>query len=146
MAQATAAEQQAFYDDRLGELAWMYETDELGKSGYIAALRRLQSGVDRSTKQGEEIWRTIERIIMGLVDEVEQGFNIPADIRMPTLFEVRRAVQADAMGVNYQDNIQQDITIVVTDALDLDDVTQALGITEEARNAPGNSTIFLGGV
>ena len=145
LAQATAAEQQAFYDDRLGDLAWMYESDQLGKSGYIAALRKLQSGVDRSTHQGEEIWRTIERTIMGLVDEVEQGFNIPAEIRMPTLFEVRRAVQADSMGVNYQDNRQQDITIVVTDTVDLADVVDVLGL-DDGRSAPGGSTIFYGGV
>lgn len=150
LAQANAADQRAFYDDRQSELQWLYDSDQIGKSAYIAALRRLQSGVDRSTYQGEQIWRDIERTIMGLADEMEQGFNIPAEIRMPTLFEVRRAVQADAMGVNYQDNRQQDINVYVSDEVDLDAVVEALGIRdgrEAARNPAGEAgvtSVFYG--
>ena len=144
---ANAADQRAFYDDKLNELRFLYDTDRIGRGAYVDGLRRLQAGVDRSTYQGEQIWRDIERTILGLVDQVEQGFNIPSEIRMPTLFEVRRAVQAEEMGVNYLDNREQEINIFVSSALDLSEAMKIIGQTvdvDSARIAPGGAGITLG--
>jgi len=148
---ADLAADQAFYDSRLEDLQFLHDTDKLGKAGYIDALRALQAGVDRSTYQGEQIWRDIERTIMGLVDQVEAGFNIPTEIRMPTLFEVRRAVQADEMGLNYQDNRQQDINLYITEEVDLLAALEAIDLafggainTESIRVSAGDSRITVG--
>lgn len=126
LAEAEAEAQKGFYDRQLSDLDFLFRTDKLGQASYIAALRSLQSGVDRTTKQGEDLWRGIELQILGLQDAAEQVFNIPTEIRLPTLFEVRRALAADALSVDYQDNRQQEINIFVSDNVEIDRVIAAI--------------------
>ena len=54
---------------------------------------------------------------------------MPTSIRLPTLFEVRRAVAADQLGVNYLDNRTQEIIVNVSNEVDLQD---ALSIIDSA--------------
>ncbi len=152
LAETEARAQREFYDRRVSDLDFLFQTDEIGRSTYIAALRELQAGIDRTTDQGEQLWRDIELQIRGLMESADQAFNIPTDIRLPTLFEVRRALEADALGVNYQDNREQQINIFVSDDVDLesviDQIESAFGGSidvEAARNASGGAAITLGG-
>lgn len=153
LSEAQNAAQKAFYDRRLADLDFLYRTDEIGKAQYIAALRTLQASIDRTTRQGEELWRSIELQIRSLSDQAaNMAFNIPTDIQLPTLFEVRRALAADSLGVNYQDNRQQDINLFVSSDVDLDLVLQAINDrfgssidVDSTRLAAGNAGITIGG-
>ena len=151
LAEAESRAQREFYDRRLSDLDFLFQTDQIGRSQYIAGLRALQGGIDRTTRQGEELWREIELTIRGLMDSADQAFNIPTEIRLPTLFEVRRAVEADALGVNYQDNREQEINIFVSDDVELSRVIEGIESAfggnidvEAARSSSGGAAITIG--
>lgn len=143
--------EKAFFDDRLFNLEFLKETGSLGTSAYLGALRALQSQVDTTTKQGKEIFLQIQGIIDGLTNDVSDlAFNIPTNIKLPTLFEVRRAVAADQLGVNYQDNRRQDITIEVRETVDLGEVVSVVvsavgGDVTSNRSGAGGSSIVTAG-
>lgn len=152
LAEAESRAQREFYDRRLSDLDFLFQTDQLGRTQYIAALRSLQAGIDRTTRQGEELWREIEIQIRGLMEDANQAFNIPTEIQLPTLFEVRRALAADALGVNYQDMRQQEINIFVSDEVDINAVIAAIESSfggtidlEAQRLASGGAGITIGG-
>ena len=82
----------------------------------------------------------------------EMQFNIPSEIRLPTLFEVRRAMAADQLGVNYMDNRTQNVTVEVSNAVELEAVLRVMdnhyGSTSEIqfrRSAVGAAGITPGG-
>lgn len=147
--QAEAAAEAAFFDDRLFQLRFDFETGDIGLSQYIASLKRLLESVDTSTQQGKEIFLEITGLIDSLTGDVaDMQFNIPTSIRLPTLFEVRRALAADQLGVNYMDNRTQSLEVNVSSAVDLEDLIRVLdtefGVsanTEFRRSAPGGSSI-----
>ena len=145
---AEAAAQQAFFDDRLFQLRFSFETGEIGTAAYIGALEQLLSTVDTSTQQGKEIFLQIQGIIDGLTDDVSSlAFNIPTNIRLPTIFEIRRSLAADQLGVNYVDNRQQEINLTITDQLTLEQVLAALDsrISSGAARVPaGAAGITIG--
>lgn len=151
--QAELSAQREFYDRRLSDLDFLFRTDQIGQSQYISALRTTQSQIDRTTRQGEELWRQIELEIRGLADSAANlAFNIPTEIQLPTLFEVRRALAADALGVNYMDNRQQDINVFVSDNISLSEVVAAIEDRfggsidiEASRLATGGAGITIGG-
>jgi hypothetical protein len=150
---AEAQLQQAFFDDRLFQLRFQFETGELGTSAYVAALRRLQEEVDLSTQQGMEIFLQIEGIINGLTDGLNNmAFNIPTSIRLPTLLEVRRSLAADQLGVNYQDNRTIYVTLDISSTVDLEEalavIENAFGSADAAQglaSAPGQFAFTIGG-
>lgn len=152
-AQAEAAAEKAFFDDRLFQLRFAFETGALSLDGYKAALTRLLESVDTSTQQGKETFLQIQSLIEGLTNDIsDMAFNIPAEIRLPTLFEVRRALAADQMGVNYMDNRQVEVNVAVTSVADLEAVLRAVddafgesAIYQYSRSAPGGSGIYAGG-
>jgi hypothetical protein len=142
--QAELAHERAFFDDRLFELQFAFETGAIGTSAYIAALQRLLSEVDTSTRQGKEIFLEIQGLIDSLSDDItDMQFNVPSSIRLPTIFEIRRSLAADQLGVNYVDNRQQSITIEASDALSLEEILQAVvdsidsGATRTTAGAAG---------
>ena len=152
LAEAESRAQREFYDRRLSDLDFLFQTDQIGRSQYIAGLRALQQGIDRTTRQGEELWRQIELQIRGLQEDASQAFNIPTEIQLPTLFEVRRSLAADAMGVNYNDSRQQEINIFVSDEVDVQAVVDAIDETfgssidlEAQRLSSGGAGITIGG-
>lgn len=110
----------------LDDLSFAFEIGNIGLATYIARLRDLARSIDRSTDQGQELWEQIQLQIKGLIDGAEDAFNIPTEIRLPTLFEIRRAVQAEALGLNVNDNRNQYINVTVGNRLELDDFFDAL--------------------
>lgn len=145
---AEAALVQAQYNDKLFDLRFLHESGKLGTNAYIGALKGMLAEVDTSTHQGKQLWIQINSLIEGLTSDIAgQAFNIPGQIRIPTLFEVRRAVQAEALGVNYQDNRQQDINVYVSDEVGLEALMETIsGVfeVEQSRFAPGGAGITLG--
>ena len=108
--------------------------------------------MDVSTFQGRNIWRQINDLILGMTEDISNmAFNIPGQIRLPTLFEIRRAVEADAMGVNYVDNRQIDVRVNVQTVAEMGDLLQALTSVlgdsipvEGQRLATGNAGLTVG--
>ena len=129
-----------------------YDRGAISKGQYIAGHQKFLSEVDITTHAGKELWQEINGLIEGMTGDLsDMQFNIPGEIRLPTLFEVRRALTADALGVNYQDNRQQDIRIYVDSDVDVAKVANAVNeglgsqaATASARYAPGSSTLTLG--
>jgi hypothetical protein len=145
---AEAQRVQAEYENALFNLKFENEKGLLSDAGYLSALKGMLATVDTSTRAGKELWLQINGLIEGMADDVGTlAFNIPGQIRLPTLFEVRRAVQAEALGVNYLDNRQQDINVYVNDEVQLDAVFEAIAgafDVEDARYAPGGAGITIG--
>ena len=139
--------------DVLFDLKFQFDTGALGLSGYLGALRQMRDAVDITTRQGKELWEQINGLIEGLVGSANQAFNIPTEIRLPTLFEVRRALAADQLGVNYQDNRVQEVNVYVNDNVDaaqfareLDAVLGTSFANDTRRNAPGLAPLTLGSI
>lgn len=145
---AQAARISASFNDGLFNLKFQFERGDIGLNGYIESLRGMLGQVDVSTRAGKELWLQINSLIEGLVSDISgQAFNIPGEIRIPTLFEVRRAVQAEALGVNYLDNRQQNINVYVSDEVQVAAVFEAIAgafEVDDVRNAPGGAGITLG--
>jgi hypothetical protein len=145
---AEAARLAAVYNDALFNLKFSFERGDLTEAGYIAALKGMLASVDIATDAGKKLWIQINGLIESMADDIAMGgFNIPGQIRIPTLFEVRRAVQAESLGVNYQDNRQQDINVFVSDDVELDVVFEKIAgafEVEDARFAPGGAGITIG--
>jgi hypothetical protein len=150
--QLEARVQQEFFTDRMFELGFMFQTGEIGMSAYIGSLRTLLEQVDTTTKQGKEIFLQISNLIDSLVGSISDlAFNIPSQIRLPTLFEIRRAVQGEQLGITYQDNRQQNIVLNVSDAVDLsaalDAIEKVLGVrvSADARRSAVGRRLTVGG-
>jgi hypothetical protein len=145
---AIAAQIAAQFDEGLFNLKFQFERGDLGLNGYIASLKTMLAEVDISTDAGKKLWIQINGLIDGLVDDISgAAFNIPGQIRLPTLFEVRRAVQAESLGVNYLDNRDQTINVFISDDVQADVVFDAIAgafEVEDLRNAPGGAGITLG--
>lgn len=138
---AEAAAERSFFDDRLFQLRFAFETGDIGTGAYVGALQRLLEEVDTSTQQGKEIFLQIQGIIDGLTDDISDlAFNVPTNIRLPTIFEIRRSLAADQLGVNYVDNRQQSINLEITDQLTLEQVLDAL----DSRISSGASRVPAG--
>lgn len=146
---AEAARIAAEFENGLFNLRFQFERGDIGTQEYIAGLRAMLAEVDTSTRQGKELWIQINGLIESMTEDISNAaFNIPGQIRLPTLFEVRRAVQAEALGVNYLDNRQQNITVNVSSEVELAAVLEAISNSfdvEEARLAPGGAGITIGG-
>lgn len=114
--------------DRLGDLDYLYEFDRITASRYIELLRAELRKIPESNKNAR---REIERKIKALREEMSSDlqFNLPGELKLPTLYEVRRADQAGQMGGSYQDN--RIVTVNVNQANDpaavVNAVTDALG-------------------
>jgi hypothetical protein len=79
------------------------EMHEITVGQAIAQLRALLASPD--VQANEDRVREIRRAIKGLQDQVSGAlqFNI-GDIKLPTLYEVRRTRQSAALGIGYNDN------------------------------------------
>ncbi len=150
--QSEAGLERARFNVALFDLKFLTETGQLGTGGYITALQALLEQVDTTTHQGKEIFLEIQALIDGLTDDIgDLAFNIPGGIRLPTLFEIRRAVEADSLGVNYIDNRQIDVRVNVETVADLGELLEALSgalnqsiPTEGQRLATGASGLTVG--
>jgi hypothetical protein len=145
---AEAAQISAQFNDAMLNLQFQFERGDLGTNAYISSLQTMLAEVDTSTEAGKKLWLQINGLIESLTGEINQtAFNIPGQIRLPTLFEVRRAVQAESLGVNYLDNRQQNIQVFVADDVEVGVVFDAINSsfeTEDARYAPGGAGITIG--
>lgn len=138
---AQAAVRDAQFQDQLGDIDFLLEMERISVSQAIQMLQRLAE-IPGAT---EEMIRTIERRIKQLRDEVngDLAFNLP-DIRLPTLYEVRRLMQSGqpAGTGGYQDNRMVTIgSVNLSNDIDaqsfLDDLADIVGGPPTTGNYPG---------
>lgn len=152
-AQGELSAARAFFSTQLFNLRFLSETGQIGTGAYISSLQALLAQVDTTTVQGKEIFLEIQGLIDGMTEDISDlAFNVPQAIRLPTIFEVRRALAADQLGVSYMDNRQIDINVNVRDATDLNSLVQMLAVTlgeqvtpTAGRFATGAAGMTLGG-
>lgn len=145
--------ERGFFSRELFNLRFLSETGAIGTSAYLGALRSLLAQVDTTTEQGKGIFLEIQGLIDGLTEDVsDMAFNVPTEIRLPTIFEIRRALTADQMGVNYMDNRQMEINVNVRDAAEVQNLVDILAnslagniTSTSGRFAPGAASLTMGG-
>lgn len=113
---AQAAARDAQLSSSLDDYQFLYDMEQINKQQFIAYLQSLKQIPDLTTDQ----IRSIDRQIKGLSDELrgDLQFNLPTNLNLPTLYEVRRTNQLGS-GIGYQDNRVNTITIYVTDGVSL---------------------------
>lgn len=143
----------AFFDRRLLDLEFAFAREEIGEAGYLASLRQLLAQVDVTTEDGMRTWLQIQGLIDGMTNDLSDlAFNIPTEIQLPTLYEVRRAIAGDAseFAGNYMDNRTQTVVVNVDQALDSEETLQAFlgsigdSITFESTQFSAGSSTFSG--
>jgi hypothetical protein len=96
----------------------------------IQQLQALLSFPEITARQTEELLLKIK----SLRDQAAGDFALNlGDIKLPTLYEVRRQAQSNAAGIGYQDNRNVAVTLYVTNGMTLDVATAMLS---DALGAP----------
>jgi hypothetical protein len=103
--------------------------------GYLQSLLQIP---DLTEDQVRDINLQIKRLRQELASDLQ--FNLPTDLGLPTLYEVRRLSQSSAAGLNYQagqgvTNNNQVITVNVNGG----DPQQVFDAVSAAVNAPPRS-------
>jgi TP901 family phage tail tape measure protein len=65
---------------------------------HVQHLIKLRDSINTKTRAGKELWQQINLEIQGLIDGLNQTFNIPTNITLPTLYQVRRSIAASNTG------------------------------------------------
>lgn len=127
-AQATARD--AELQGKLDELSVQFEFEKISKSQYIQYLKALKQMPDLTKKQVLEIDRQIKQLTGELQQDLQ--FNLPTNLDLPTLYEVRRSIGSSSSGSlatnggGYNDNRNVNVTINVNNDADRAFVTKVL--------------------
>ena len=102
--------------DKLDDYEFLFEMEKITKSQLIQYLQSLKQIPDLT----EDQLRDIDRRIKQLRDELGQDlqFNLPTELQLPTLYEVRRLGQSvgpNGQQAGYQDNRRVEINLTVAD-------------------------------
>ena len=137
-AQATARD--AELQGKLDELSVQFEFEKISKNQYIQYLKALKQMPDITKKQVLEIDRQIKQLSGELQQDLQ--FNLPTNLDLPTLYEVRRSIGSSSSGSlatnggGYNDNRNVNVVINVNNDADRALVTQVL---EDNLGAPPRS-------
>lgn len=114
--QAQAALRDAEFSDRLGDIDFLLQIGDITTAQAIQMLESLAQIPDLT----EEQLRQIRLKIKSLQDDISSNFqfNLPTNLRLPTLYEARRLDQSSSQGIGYQDNRTVDIRIQVNNGAD----------------------------
>lgn len=114
---------------QLDDYSFLYDMDKISKGQYIAYLERLKNLPDLT----EDQLHSIDRQIKGLKAELAQDlqFNVPNEIKLPTLYEARRLNQSsggygEKGSGSYNDNRVITIEVNITDGQSKKDVLNAI--------------------
>lgn len=127
-AQATARD--AELQGKLDELSVQFEFEKISKNQYIQYLKALKQMPDITKKQVLEIDRQIKQLSGELQQDLQ--FNLPTNLDLPTLYEVRRSIGSSSSGSlatnggGYNDNRNVNVVINVNNDADRAFVTQVL--------------------
>lgn len=112
---ARAAVRDARLADRMGDIDFLLEMEQITTAQAITMLQSLL----RIPKLTEEQIRSIQRKIQSLRDELGRDFqfNLPTELALPTVFEVRRAEQTGSRA--FTDQRQVNIELNIANSADL---------------------------
>lgn len=85
----------------VSDLTYSFNMHETSWTNYINGLKKFRDSVDKSSRSGLELWQQINEQILNAVESVSLNANIPTDIKVPTLYEVRRFIGAGLNGQAY---------------------------------------------
>lgn len=151
LTRAVADAERALFDQRLGDFQTDLDLGRITRVEYIAALEQMLANVEGNTRQAKEMRDQIELALKAARDELDGQFNL-GDIKLPTPFEVRRAIQAQTAGVTEafraRDISRQSPTFQQTVSIQIDGadvamvkkvLTEALGPSAFQTMTPGSS-------
>lgn len=151
LTRAVADAERALFDQRLGDFQTDLDLGRITRVEYIAALEQMLANVEGNTRQAKEMRDQIELALKAARDELDGQFNL-GDIKLPTPFEVRRAIQAQTAGLTEEfrarDISRQAPTFQQTVSIQIDGadtamvkkvLTEALGPSAFQTMTPGSS-------
>lgn len=103
-------------DRKLSDYQFLYDMDRINKQQYIQYLLQLKQIPDLTKKQLQDLDRQIKQLRDELGADFQ--FNLPTNIALPTLYEVRRANQTPGGAGAYQDNRNYNIVLYVNNGMD----------------------------
>lgn len=113
---AQGALRDARLDRKLSDYQFLYDMDRINKQQYIQYLLQLKQIPDLTKKQLQDLDRQIKQLRDELGADFQ--FNLPTNIALPTLYEVRRANQTPGGAGAYQDNRNYNIVLYVNNGMD----------------------------
>jgi hypothetical protein len=123
LVRAEAGLRDATFQDQLGDIDYLLELERISTGQAIEMLRAMMQ-IPTNT---EEMNRDLERRIKSLQGELSQDFqfNLPSELTLPTLYEVRRLAQT-AQGQSYQDNRQITVNFQANNVADAQAIAQGI--------------------
>lgn len=123
LVRAEGALRDTTFQDQLGDIDFLLEMERISTGQAIEMLRAMMS-IPTNT---EEMNRNLERRIKQLQSELSQDFqfNLPSELQLPTLYEVRRLAQT-AQGQSYQDNRQITVNFQANNVADAQAIAQGI--------------------
>lgn len=102
---AQAAAIQAALDEQLENFEFGIEMGQISNAQYAAWLESVIAGAEQFGLNNDQV-RDLQRKLKDLKSDLSGDFqyNLPTDIALPTLYEVRRSGQTPGGSSNYQDN------------------------------------------
>lgn len=124
---AQAQLRDARLQDQLEQYQFLYDMGRITRGQFIAYLEQLKQVPDLTAQQIRDLDRQIKQLKGELQQDLQ--FNLPTNIALPTLYEVRRLNQSTQGGpggpqVGYQDNRIVEINVQVNNGTDLATVQQ----------------------
>lgn len=121
---AEAALRDATLSERRDYYSFLEETGKITQAQLINYLQSLLAIPDLTQDQ----IRDIQREIYGLRQQLGQDFqfNLPSNLSLPTLYEVRRLDQSAGIGAGYNDNRTINLTINASTTASADDIANAV--------------------
>ncbi len=134
--ESEAALRDATLNDATSDINFLLSTHKISNAQAISRLKIL----DQNQKLTKQEHQQLQQQIYDLEHQAQQDlqFNLPSDIKLPTLYEARRFNESGggAGGSNYQDNRKIDIRISTNAKLDGKDVEVLVSGITDAISAP----------
>jgi hypothetical protein len=125
-----AAARNAALQDQEDNIQFLLDTNKISTGQAIARLQNLLSTANLTKQQKQQIEREIYNLKQEITKDLQ--FNLPSDLKLPTLYEARRFTESQSAGAGYQDNRTYTITISSTKI----DATEAVNKVQDVINQP----------
>ena len=130
------------FDTKLEDYKYLLDTGKITKSQYIQYLTALQQTLAPGSKQFKELELTLRQLRNDIGADLQA--NLPTNLTLPTLYEVRRLNQTSQSNagpgqtIGYLDQRNVDIQIVMQNGMS---ESQVLNILSDALGTGRNSSV-----
>ncbi len=122
-------------NDATSDINFLLSTHKISNAQAIARLKTLNQAANLTKAEHHQL----EQQIYDLQHQAQQDlqFNLPTDIKLPTLYEARRFNEGGGGGSNYQDNRVISIQVSTNAKLDGNDINRlTTAVTNEVQAPP----------